>query len=459
MKKLFFSAIPICLVSYILFGISIAILDTKPYRGATSGTYADVIDYGMVTYIDETVSHTGKWILTDVMPGVTLQTSGVKAYVIQSADEFIHLYVNGNNIAVKAECDGGTLELEVHPPEITFGDIINFGQILWNEDIFHGSPSAEVVISFPKLIYDSLEIQHGSGTLMVDGFNAAHNHFDIGSGRFEFSKSEQYTADYFDINVGSGSVVMSNLQSRRYNIDLGSGNYDLSGLSGYCKIDMGSGKGSIAYSRFLSDSYDDCGDVCRLDIGSGSLDLYFPDDEGCQLYTDIGSGSVSVNAYGVEKKFTRSSDGEELSLGDVNDRFYYINMGSGKVNIYNTSEYTAPTLFDGRPDNVEELGMIKGIVIDGSGEWATSFSYNAAEQIPPEYSFSIIEQATITSVGPSSSSSSSQDRSGNASGSTSLPVPPDAPQAPSAPDAPSAPSAPSAPETPLASEITEEPAA
>ena len=462
MKKLFFSAIPICLVSYILFGISIAILDTKPYRGgASSGIYTDVIDYGMVTYIDETVSNTGKWILTDVMPGVTLQTSGVKAYVIQSADEFIHLYVNspnGNNIAVKAKCDGGTLDLEIHPPEITFGDIINFGQILWSEDIFHGSPSAEVVISFPKLIYDSLEIQHGSGTLMVDGFNAAYNHFDIGSGRFEFSKSEQYTADHFDIDVGSGSVVMSNLQSRRYNIDLGSGNYDLSGLSGYGEIDMGSGKGSIAYSRFLGSTYDDCGDACELDIGSGLLDLYFPDDEGCQLYTDIGSGSVSVNAYGVEKKFTHGSDGEEVSLGDVNDRFYYINMGSGKVNIYNTSEYTAPTLFDGRPDNIEELGMIKGIVIDGSGEWVTNFStsYNVAEQIPPEYSYSIIDQATITSGGPLSSSSSSQDRSGNASGSTSLPVPPDAPRAPSAPNAPSAPSA---PETPLAPEITEEPAA
>lgn len=455
MKKLFFSAIPICLVSYILFGISIAILDTKSYRGgANSGSYSEVIDYGMVTYIDETVSNTGKWILTDVMPNVTLQTSGVKAYVIQSADEFIHLYVNspnGNNIAVKAECDSGTLELEVHPPEITFGDIINFGQILWNEDIFHGSPSAEAVIAFPKLIYDSLEIQHGSGTLMVDGFNASNNDFDIGSGRFEFSKSDQYTAEYFDIDIGSGSVVMSNMRTRGYKINIGSGKFDISGLRGDGCINMGSGKGNIAYDEQAS-RYSGV-----LDMGSGNLTVFLPDEYGCVLGMEIGSGIVDVDAYNKKATF-KDDDYTELGNSDGSGSTFEIDMGSGKVNIRNTSTYTMPEMFEGRPDNVEELGMIKGIVIDGSGEWSTNFStsHNAAEQIPPEYSYSIVDQVTITSGGPLSSSSSSQERSGNASGNTSLPVPPEAPQAPSAPDAPAAPSA---PETPLVPEITEEPAA
>lgn len=461
MKKLFFSAIPICLVSFILFGITVAFMGTKFYGGDTVGI-GGYNDYGTVTFIDQEVSGTGEWTLTDVVePNVTLRTSGVKAYVIQSVDECIHLRVNGNRIAVKAESNGDALELEVHPPEITFSDIINFGQILWSEDIFHGSPSAEVVIAFPKLIYASLNIQHGSGTLMVDGFNAANNDFDIGSGRFEFSKSDQYTADYFDIDIGSGSAVMSNLQSRRYNIDLGSGYYDLSGLSGYGEIDMGSGKGSIAYSTFMGIRYDYSGDVCRLNIGSGLLDLYFPDDEGCRLYTDIGSGSIIVDAYGVQKKFTHGSDEDELILGDENDRYYHIDMGSGKVNIRNTSTYTKPEMFEGRPDNVEELGMIKGVVIDGSGEWVTNFStsYNVAEQVPPVYSSSSIDQVTITGSLPGDlTSGSSQNQSGNESaGSTSLPAPPEAPQAPDAPSAPEAPEPPEAPSAPEAPDAPTEP--
>ena len=443
MKKLFFAAIPICLVSYILFGISVAILDTKPYRGTLNSSYSEVVDYGMVTFIDETVSGTNGWTLTEAMPNVKLQTSGIKAYVIQSADEFIHIRVNGNNIAVKAEMDSETLDLEIHPPEITFGDIINFGQILWSEDIFFGSPSAEAVIAFPKLIYDSLEIQHGSGTLMVDGFNAAENCFDIGSGRFEFGKSDQYVADCFRINLGSGNAIISNMQTRSYWINIGSGKFDFNGLSGEGTIDMGSGNGNIAYDDIQNRYYSG-----ELDMGSGTLTMFFPDEYGCELYTSVGSGSVNVDAFGV-KQTIRDDDYILLGDDDHSDNHFEIDMGSGKVNIRNTSAYTMPAMFEGRPDNVEELGMIKGIVIDSSVEWVTAYgtSYNAAEQIPPEYSFSIIDQTTVTEdIYSGSVPASSQSQEGNASGgSTSIPVPPEAPQAPEAPSAPEAPLAPEAP--------------
>lgn len=436
MKKLFFAAIPICLVSYILFGISIAIMSTKRYNGSVANSsYAVSYDYGMVTYIDETVSGTGKWTLEDVKPNVTLQTSGVKAYVIQSVDEYIHLYVNGNNIAVKAETESNTLELEIHPPEITFGDIINFGQILWNEDIFHGSPSAEAVIAFPKLIYDSLEIQHGSGTLMVDGFNAADNDFDIGSGRFEFSKSDQYFANHFDINLGSGSAIINNMQTRAYRINIGSGSFDFNGLSGCGSIDMGSGKGNIAF-------YENTAQYSgRLDMGSGNLTVFLPDEYGCALDMDIGSGSIDIDAYGKKATF-KDDDYTELGNDDGSGSSFEIDMGSGKVYIRNTSAYTMPEMFEGRPDNVEELGMITGVVIDVYGETVTNFStsYNIAEY--NEYSFSSKDE--ITSVNSSAASSSaSQNQSGNASGeSTSIPVPPEAPQALEAPLAPEAPKAP-----------------
>lgn len=436
MKKLFFSAIPICLVSFISFGITVAILGTR-YSGnnyaANSGVYSEVYtDYGTVTFIDQEVSGTGEWTLTEAKPGVILRTSGVKAYVIQSVDEYIHLRVNGDRIVVKAESDGSRLELEVHPPEITFGNIIDFGQILWNEDIFHGSPSAEVVIAFPKLIYDSLAIQHGSGTLMVDGFNAADNYFDIGSGRFEFSKSDQYFADHFDINLGSGSAIINNMQTRAYRIDIGSGSFDFNGLSGCGSIDMGSGKGNIAF-------YENTAQYSgRLDMGSGNLTMFLPDEYGCALGMDIGSGSIDVDAYGKKATF---KDDDYTELGNVDDSgsYFEIDMGSGKVYIRNTSAYTMPEMFEGRPDNVEELGMIKGVVIDGYGEIVSTSIM--VEEVP-QYSFSSKDE--ITSVNSSAASSSStQYPSEFASGeSTSIPVPPEAPQAPEAPSAPKPPEAP-----------------
>lgn len=447
MKKLFFSAIPICLVSFILFGITTAVMGTKPRNNyyTNSAYLIDGSSYNQ--YIDETVTSVGEWTLTDaVRSSVSLHTSGINAYVVQSSDDDIHIRVassNNSSIHVDAHTDGDTLDIEVCPPNIIFDGTIDFGKIFWLDDIFHDSPGTEVIIAFPKLIYDDLNIEHGSGTLMVDGFNAKRNDFDIGSGKFEFSKSEQFTADMFNVNVGSGTSVISNMQTKRYKIDLGSGHYDFNGLSGYGEIDMGSGSGSIAYSRFMGSEHDDCGDVCHLNIGSGSLDLYFPDDEGCYLYTDIGSGIINVNAYGVEKKFTHSS-ADELSLGDVNDRCYYIDMGSGKVNVRNTSEYTMPTMFENRPDFVNSL-RITGIFIgteSGDTVYSSASSINAAVQLDPEDANMAVE---ITDT---------LDQSGNASGTipydigsvTVVEQPPSPPEAPAAPSAPEAPEAPVAPD-------------
>lgn len=424
MKKLFFSAIPICFVSFILFGISTAILGTKSRSYTDNSAYVVPVDDGSNTYIDETTD-LGEWTLNAaVRPAVTLHTSGVNAYVIQSGDDDIHMRVasnNGSSVHVNAHTDGDMLNIEVCPPNVIFDGTIDFGKIFWMDDIFHGSPDTEVIIAFPKLIYEALYIEHGSGTLMVDGFNSKYNNFDIGSGKFEFSKSEQFTADMFKVDVGSGSAVISNMQTERYDIDLGSGKYNFNGLSGYGEINMGSGNGSIAYSKF-HEEYDDGSDVCDLNMGSGTLNLYFPDDSGCLLYTEIGSGSVNINAYGIEKKLTQNSDDEELIIGDNdNYQYYNINMGSGKVNIRNTSEYTMPTLFDGRPD-LGKISEITGIFISTDGEAAFSSSFSSINA-------DVIEQTGVITI-PEESANASGSLSNVTVATTSVPEVPDAPSVP-----------------------------
>ena len=433
MKKLFFSAIPICLVSFILFGISTAILGTKSRSYTDNLAYVVPVDDGSNTYIDETTD-LGEWTLNAaVRPAVTLHTSGVNAYVIQSGDDDIHMRVasnNGSSVHVNAHTDGDMLNIEVRPPNVIFDGTIDFGKIFWMDDIFHGSPDTEVIIAFPKLIYEALYIEHGSGTLMVDGFNSKYNNFDIGSGKFEFSKSEQFTADMFSVVVGSGSAVISNMQTERYDIDLGSGKYNFNGLSGYGEINMGSGNGSIAYSKF-HEEYDDGSDVCDLNMGSGMLNLYFPDDSGCLLYTEIGSGSVNINAYGIEKKLTQNSDDEELIIGDNdNYQYYNINMGSGKVNIRNTSEYTMPTLFDGRPD-LGKISEITGIFISTEGEAAFSSSFSSINA-------DVIEQTGVITI-PEESANASGSLSNVIVATTSVPEVPEPPIPPEVPDAPSVP--------------------
>lgn len=454
MKKLFLSAIPICLVSFILFGITTAILGTKSRGNANYVSQVDEVGQAYNQYISETVTNLGEWTLTDaVRPSVSLHTSGVNAYVIQSSDDDIHVRVTSNSsssVHIDAHSEGATLNIEVCPPNVIFDGVIDFGKIFWLDDIFHGSPDTEVVIAFPKLFYDELYVEHGSGTLMIDGFNSRYNNFDIGSGRFEFSKSDQFTAEMFDVNVGSGNAVISNMQTKHYNINLGSGHYDFNGLSGTGDINMGSGNGNIAYSELTVDdgNGDEGGDtVCDLNMGSGTLNLYFPDDDSCYLYTEIGSGSVNVNAYGIEKKLTLSSDEDELLLGASEyPDCYNIDMGSGKINIRNTSEYTMPTLFEGRPD-LEKIAEITGIVISTDGETVFSGAYSSVNADVAEQTedTSMVGVVTIPQESATASGALSYDINDVTVATTSAPKVPLAPDPPKAPDPPEVPEAPSVP--------------
>lgn len=120
MKKLFYSAIPICLVSFILFGISAGILGTKPYHSTTdyavsSGTVYETADGAC--WIDQIVEDVEEWTL-DARSEITLHTSGVNAYVVQSEDDLIHLRVasSGKRISVQASGDDATLTLKISPP-------------------------------------------------------------------------------------------------------------------------------------------------------------------------------------------------------------------------------------------------------------------------------------------------------------------------------------------------------
>lgn len=439
MKKLFFAAIPICLVSFILFGISAAILGTK-YVSYPSSNSSQVVDYGERLFVDEIVTSASEWTLEEVKSYVELHTSGVNTYVVQSDDEQIHLRVasGGTKVSVQASCEGDRLTVTISPPNIIFDSFADFGKILWDNDIFNPNSNVEAVIAFPKLIYDELHVMHGSGTLMIDGFNAYYNDFDIGSGRFEYSKSDQFTANRINLDLGSGRAVLNNAQTTHYDIDIGSGSFEVSGLSGYGEINMGTGSGSIAYEQFTDDG------ETIVDIGSGIMNLYFPDNGGCELYPSIGSGSISIDAYGIQKKLTINND-EDITLGSGGS-IYVIEMGSGKVNIKNTSEYTAPEMFSSRPD-IPKFPVITGIEITDNTAMvveATEYTWEYSDPLHPgtgsvaTTSMPKVDSETV----PPESSSSSPTYAGEYGEAV---VPPDPPEAPVPPEAPEAPEAPEPP--------------
>lgn len=443
MKKLFFTSLIICVISFMCAGISRILLGEKDgYR--TSETVDEA--YYDENYLSGDIYETGYYELP-LCPYISLNTSGADVKVVPGGDggmiglkltipEGEHIYVDAT------KTDNETLTIEIRPDTVTFfGDADEFGTVDWLEDIFHGSSNIKAEITMPQTIYESLNCKLGSGKLTVSEIAAWHNDISVGSGNFQIIGKSDFAADNFvvklnsgnfeaghiasgdyNINVNSGSLqmncvntdvadnfkvdlssgkaVITGMYTDSYDFNIGSGSFDFSGLTGSGQIDMGSGKGVIAYAE--SDEPVD------LEMGSGLLDIYLPEN-GTTVSADFGSGSIAVNGFGMNQKFT---DDFDINLGNALNAMN-IDMGSGIIKIGELSSYTPPAEVEISEVTVTDTSTVEAESMEGA--------VITVEQVPNEA--------------------------------------PEAPSAPEAPDAPAAPEAPEAPAVPEATAATEAPMA
>lgn len=334
MKKIII-ALAVCLASYILFGLSVAILGTRYHHYGSSATYPIESGYGLHTIFDHHITgyDNGQysWTVNNDFPNIHINSAGANTIIEQWDGENISIEAsvpNSRKINISAcyTYNDSDLYITVTPPNVSFIEgVTEVGIISWLEDIFSYSGDITVTVKFPKYIYESLHIQQGSGTLSINELYAHNNDIDIGSGTFTLSNSANFTADYFNVDLGSGSADIKNMQTGNYSLDIGSGVLGVSGLTGYGSINMGSGKCNVVYSKYG----DDYGNGAYIDMGSGTLSLYLPENSGFTLKTSIGSGVVDIDALGVKE---RVSDDKTINFGDGSASMY-IDMGSGKVNL------------------------------------------------------------------------------------------------------------------------------
>lgn len=317
----------------------------------------------VVTLIDEKVLGSKEFKLSKVqyITHLSVDSSNVKTYIALS---------NDNNVTVSV--DSGTsanavkVTAEMDPFESRF-------DITVDKDCFLGIDMGDstVTLSLPDTIYDNLNINLGSGTLVAKDIRARQNEFDIGSGKFELSQKEMFSAELMKVDIGSGSVKIANADSEVYNIDMGSGSFDVSGLTGSGEIDMGSGSGKAEFAKLgpLQNN---------ITLGSGSLSVYIPSDTKSDLYTDIGSGKVKVECCGVSQSLKTNGhvafnggydvqqytqyNGNDEDIDDIDFEEYrdglneiYVDLGSGKVTFYDISEYKPPQMFEDFPEDTNSI--------------------------------------------------------------------------------------------------------
>lgn len=363
MIKGFLGSLIAALVLFAAGSISAAVLGTNELEVKKEVQMLDWNEHGE-KMINERVTGEKTWYFderTDIRE-IEVNSSNVKTYIAPSKDNRITVSVQTNgwkSVSVKAEQNDpfdGRLNLSVSGN--TFGNFV-----------FFGGNNGTVIIGLPDVIYDKLTLDLGSGTLEARDIGAKENEFDVGSGHFEFSQKKGFTADMLELDMGSGSAKIANAATRKYKADMGSGSVNVSDLSGSGTVDVGSGKLTVEFAEIgASES--------RFDLGSGKLNVYVPSDTKADLYTEIGSGSVVADCCGVSEKIRGDSHIQFNPGADGENGTLYADVGSGKIEFLNSSEYEQPDMFDDFPNRlvfntdeavVKEATVTEAAVIQNRG--------------------------------------------------------------------------------------------
>lgn len=329
-KRLFGIFIPLCIFSFIAFGISAAVLGTGYNTYDTAVTEVDYTDYGLVSGGSDVSS----WELYDSYSDIQLDIGAYNVTLYPGIEGDNTTYFNASRVSgdrtdIRTELSGDTLVVTIDDSFkfINFGfdfldrlfEAIRTGEGF--ENIFGGS---RLDIIVPPQVYNSLEVNMGSGSLEIVNINAASNSFYLGSGSMSFSNGNDFTSDSLAVDMGSGYIQMNGVKTNEYAIDVGSGKYEIFGLSGDGSIEMGSGNGTVGFDTFNGD--------CDVSVGSGTLGIYVPSGASMKIGTDIGSGSVYVDTAEHNSKLR---DGDSVTMGG-GEYEMFVDLNSGRVNIYDS---------------------------------------------------------------------------------------------------------------------------
>lgn len=347
MKHLFCIFISLCVLSFIAFGISVAVLGTGWESAAEADTTGYPIDVEAISG-DYAASGNSSWVLSESYSDICLDIGSCNVILYASDnDETLFEYncQEDDTAIVHTEIIGDTLNVSIEERSgIDF--VWRFFNRLVNS-IISGSrfndlfSSGTLKIYVPEKVYDSLEVYMGAGSVTVNEINALDNDFEIGSGSFYYNGSDSFTAYSAEIYLGSGRIETTNLATTEYDIEIGSGSFNIDGLTGRGEFYMGSGSGALGFAE-LNGS-------CEIDVGSGSLKVALPSDASARIEADMGSGSVKLATSDYQ---TSLQDGQGITLnGGKYD--IEISLGSGSVKI---TDYSAVEIAEADVAIVTDFG-------------------------------------------------------------------------------------------------------
>ncbi len=335
-KKLFSICIPVCICSFVLFGITSAMFGRRGGSASTTQV-ADVVSGSFDGWEWEALTMTdgvSTWTMRGDYTNIDINVGSGCVELLPAG--------NGESVTYAEYSGGGLEELECYISggclTINMGgrDMFDFwgelGDAISSGDFSGFMDNRKLTVRVPSDIYEDLYADLGAGSLKINGISAKYNTFTVGSGAFYYTGSEGAAADQLTLNMGSGYAEIRDLFTNEYYIDIGSGSFKIGDLRGSGSFDMGSGSGTLNFSQINGDN--------AIEVSSGSLNVEIPQNTNAQFMADIGSGGVKVDACG--QKFNLHDDLDGISFGSGENGLIYVDLGSGSVSITN-NDFTSET--------------------------------------------------------------------------------------------------------------------
>ncbi len=412
MKKVFAIALIVCIVNFILFGVSQCVdyTFTSYSNGANSSMVYE--ERSLCIFDSELTECTESWRINDEFPNIFLNTSGVRVIVDQW---------DGDQIAISADASDGKVHVSAYYGGTDSHDLtitaarpgIGFGAV--------------VTIKFPQNIYENLEIKHGSGELFVSDLYARNNDISVGSGTLAFGGNSDFRSDLFRLSLTSGKVSVDSLntnlaeltgnsgklycefaenaqKAENFSLELNSGTAAVKNLSAAdCTVTVGSGKvyGDIKTDNLNMSMSSGSAEIALAaltagaDIGvtSGKANFYIPASGG-DIFRWIGSGTMKIDAYGVKETLSSDDSGGMHTVG-IGGTTISASVNSGTVGFY---EYESRPDF---PEDFNELSdlrrSVKPVIVDTGSDYEPNISTASGIQS------TTIPDSEITSVSVESS--------------------------------------------------------
>lgn len=293
MKRLTAIFLPICILSFIAFGISVLIL----------GDNRRVPEITITDHAESTVlmQGTGDEQYENIHAFMALGT----LFIVPSGSDDTLVYIDDNlKDYVTVSTDGDTLNISL---EWNTSKIID--NEFWSDlyKLMRGELSGEVVVHVPDRTYNSIALDVGAGTISVNDLRAEDVDINVSAGELYYSNPEGNIIDSLCANVSAGICCIDIATAQEYDFTVSAGSFDVDNLTGKGEISVSAGSAYISYRSF---------EGADATVSAGTLDMTLPWDTSAKIYCDKSAGNVILNEVGGKPRYLEDDNVYTLGGGE-----------------------------------------------------------------------------------------------------------------------------------------------